>query len=1112
VSDSVSSAMEERRRSSRLVQLQEKRDSVDEEGEEEASQSSYESGVSSESETKSPPRKRGRSKRASSSKTANRKRRKTRDGEGTTAEGDDDEVEGGFCHHPFEHQSNFLPHQPLHVFSNSHTTLLMMCSLISRRKRTWIDCGCSRRGKHALWFVIMTRIMVSLSAFAFIACSFLPVCVSYSHLCVFCVCAIEMMMEDSIASIDFVGLENIDLVNFLIRSSGCLGFIPSDGLSEDTQEFSSKLSQLLSKFPAASSYPLVEKPHSKQKKFKKQFNQFLDRFVSVWCENRMEDIESALRWIWTLSSSKVRAFRHTATVAALRIVSSLIDVSNEQRRMMAKVEDQVASIRKKKPAKRGKAAAKPTKAQEKLARDLQQTLESHHEKVVECEKLMKVIFNTVFVHRFRDKKSPEIRSVCITELCAWIMNYRSHFLEDNYLKYVGWTLNDPDAKVRLAAISGVQKLSIPSVHSANEMSLFNQRFKARICEMIRDVNASVAVTAVRALQNIRKQTPGILTEEDEMSIVSHITEENPRVRRVCGEYVVARLFPNDDDLSGDGWLEKLVDYFSVFQDDIPLIGKYVVENVFPLHDEFRDISTLFKSLQREQNHIVVQLVAYSLIQRVVDGSQSESVSAYFPELMKSYTSSDDDDLQTLLKAVSALDMEWWVHGKEKIKSFDVLGKSVLKAFQITTNRDIILQAAEALNAILNAPATLTRRLRPQFDKMWESDLTEKFKSHDKDGILRVCCLMNKMSSLKISDSFGTLSELLQDSDDEIVSLAVECGYFVVLNDLLVQEISEVESDYVSLCDQMFSILEQENRAIQCRVAALRCLFDLLLILKNPEYADTLADARASLVSDGSISTLERAYTGIMQSDPDEIILVGMGRMVLSGLIPAARGSKLVMKFINDDQCGVSVRKFWSEIKKAMSPTDFQVLEFELLQMVYEEDQSSEKDEFSFLATKMAMSHVRVHRDPLGIVFHRGIAYAFEQEEQHLFLVGLQHYISHVVDPSEMDAIRNEFSRSYSQLDEEAQSGATRSFLSALGGKAVNRRRQNEVEMEDEERADVDDGDEEEEIDAEEGAEGEESGNDDEEEDQQEDQQEERMEEEDVDDQSPGMACTHTHKH
>eukprot|EP01028_Stygiella_incarcerata_P007542 TRINITY_DN3131_c0_g1_i2.p1 TRINITY_DN3131_c0_g1~~TRINITY_DN3131_c0_g1_i2.p1 ORF type:complete len:1020 (+),score=278.08 TRINITY_DN3131_c0_g1_i2:52-3111(+) len=877
----------------------------------------------------------------------------------------------------------------------------------------------------------------------------------------------EMMMEDSIASIDFIGLENIDVVNFLIRCSGCLGSIPSEELSEDTQEFSSKLSQLLTKFPAGVSYPLIEKPHSKQKKFKKQFNQFLDRFVTVWCENRMEDIESALRWIWTLSSSKVRAFRHTATVAALRIVSSLIDVANEQRRMMAKVEDQVASIRNKKSQKRGKTATKPTKAQEKLVRDLQQTLESHHEKVVECEKLMKVIFNTVFVHRFRDKKSPEIRSVCITELCGWITNYRSHFLEDNYLKYVGWTLNDPDAKVRLAAISAVQKLSMPSMHSANEMALFNQRFKTRMCEMIRDVNATVAVTAVRTLQNIRNQTPDVLTEEDEMGIVSHITEENSRVRRACGEYVVARLFPKDDDQSRDGWLEKLVDYFSQFQEDIPLIGKYVVENVFPIHEEFRDTTILFKSLQHEQNSIVVQMVAYSLIQKAVDSSQSASISTYFPELMKSYASNDDEDLQSLLKSVVALDMEWWVHGKEKIKSFEVLGKSVLKAFQISSKREVILQAAEALNAILNGPATLTRKLRPQFDKMWESDLTAKFKSHDKDGILRVCCLLNKMSSMRISDAFGTLSDLLQDSNDEIVSLAIECGYFVILNDLLVREISEVESDYVSLCDHILSILELGSRSVQCRIAALRCLLDLLLILKNPEYAASLADARASLVSDGSISTLESAYSEIMQSDPDEMILVGMSRMVLSGLIPAARGAKLVMRFIGDDRCGVSVRKFWSEMKKAMSSSEYENLEFELLQMVYEEDQSSEKEDFCFLASKLAMSHVRIHRDPLGIVFRKGVEYAFQNDEHHMFLVGLQHYISHIVDPSEMDTIRNEFSRWYSQLREETQSEAAQSFLRALGGKAVNRKRQNSVGMEEEDVDNDNDNDEEEEEEEEE---------------------------------------------
>lgn len=45
------------------------------------------------------------------------------------------------------------------------------------------------------------------------------------------------------------------------------------------------------------------------------------------------------------------------------------------------------------------------------------------------------------MHRYRDIE-PEIRMTCIRALGLWIVNYPSLFLQDSYLKYLGWTLND----------------------------------------------------------------------------------------------------------------------------------------------------------------------------------------------------------------------------------------------------------------------------------------------------------------------------------------------------------------------------------------------------------------------------------------------------------------------------------------------------------------------------------------------------------------------------------------------------------------------------------------------------------------------------------------------
>jgi len=48
------------------------------------------------------------------------------------------------------------------------------------------------------------------------------------------------------------------------------------------------------------------------------------------------------------------------------------------------------------------------------------------------------------VHLFllsRDTQA-EIRSICMKEIGVWMKKYPNMFLDDGYLKYVGWTLYD----------------------------------------------------------------------------------------------------------------------------------------------------------------------------------------------------------------------------------------------------------------------------------------------------------------------------------------------------------------------------------------------------------------------------------------------------------------------------------------------------------------------------------------------------------------------------------------------------------------------------------------------------------------------------------------------
>ena len=55
--------------------------------------------------------------------------------------------------------------------------------------------------------------------------------------------------------------------------------------------------------------------------------------------------------------------------------------------------------------------------------------------------MLTYMFKAVFVHRYRDIL-PEIRSICMGEIGQWMKKYPNQFLDDTYLKYIGWTIHD----------------------------------------------------------------------------------------------------------------------------------------------------------------------------------------------------------------------------------------------------------------------------------------------------------------------------------------------------------------------------------------------------------------------------------------------------------------------------------------------------------------------------------------------------------------------------------------------------------------------------------------------------------------------------------------------
>lgn len=156
-----------------------------------------------------------------------------------------------------------------------------------------------------------------------------------------------------------------------------------------------------------------------------------------------------------LSSTPPRVYRQVASLMGLQLVTSFITVAKALGAQRETTQRQLNAEKKK-------------RTEGPRLESLNKRLSETHEQITMIEEMMRKIFTgyvclakmnfslqnypeypnmyvcwswSLFVHRYRDI-DPNIRMSCIESLGVWILSYPSLFLQDLYLKYLGWTLND----------------------------------------------------------------------------------------------------------------------------------------------------------------------------------------------------------------------------------------------------------------------------------------------------------------------------------------------------------------------------------------------------------------------------------------------------------------------------------------------------------------------------------------------------------------------------------------------------------------------------------------------------------------------------------------------
>ncbi|KNC48890.1 uncharacterized protein AMSG_04634 [Thecamonas trahens ATCC 50062] len=354
------------------------------------------------------------------------------------------------------------------------------------------------------------------------------------------------------------------LVNFVLHCTGSTILLSTTQVL--TEDLDPLLAAIVKEFTHPT-YPLVNPDLKKKVKFGPRLEAFWAELINLAANSLLpaEDVfATLLRWITAMSSCTVRAFRHTATITAYAIMAPLMGVAQAGLRQLSLAERQMLTF-----AKQATAAGSdgdddddddddddsPTPMDEESAvgkrrssrgsRNMASRIDMLKNRiatlkinVARAESFLKSLFSTIFVHRYRDSVGL-LRAKSIAALGEWIAGYPKIFLEPSYLKYLGWTLSDKDANVRLAALKALRGLYDDS-NAITALSSFTERFRGRILEMAKDSSVNVAVEALGTLSALLETS--MLEQSDIDAVYFYISVENRKIRTEAAHFVRKHLF------------------------------------------------------------------------------------------------------------------------------------------------------------------------------------------------------------------------------------------------------------------------------------------------------------------------------------------------------------------------------------------------------------------------------------------------------------------------------------------------------------------------------------------------------------------------------------------
>uniref|UniRef100_A0A8C1J6Y5 Cohesin subunit SA n=1 Tax=Cyprinus carpio TaxID=7962 RepID=A0A8C1J6Y5_CYPCA len=657
----------------------------------------------------------------------------------------------------------------------------------------------------------------------------------------------------------------LDLINFFIQCSGCKGVVTGEMFRN--MQNSEIIRKMTEEFDEDSGdYPLTM-AGPQWKKFKSSFCEFIGVLVRqcqysiIYDEYMMDTVISLLTG---LSDSQVRAFRHTSTLAGqylccfvnLNFVLISPNTANDYNELLFSLQLQ--------------------------------------ENQDEIENMMNAIFKGVFVHRYRDAIA-EIRAICIEEIGVWMKMYSDAFLNDSYLKYVGWTMHDKQGEVRLKCLTALQGLYHNRELNA-KLELFTSRFKDRIVSMTLDKEYDVAVQAIKLLTLVLHSSDEVLTAEDCESVYHLVYSAHRPVAVAAGEFLFKKLFshrdPEDDSMpkrrgrqSVNANLIKTAVFFFL-ESELHEHAAYLVDSMWDCAAEIlKDwecmISLLLdeplpgeEALTDRQETALIEIMLCTIRQAAEchppvgrgTGKRVRPDATRIGQPLKTdpwfHTlpySVDAEKVTNLLQLPQFFDLEIYTTGRLE-KHLDSLLRQIREIVEKHTDTDVLEACSKTYHALCNEEFTIFNRvdiarsqlLDEQVDKFNRllEDFLQEGEDPDEDDAYQVLSTLKRITAfhnahdLSKWDLFTSNYKLLNtgiengDMPEQIVIHALQCTHYVILWSLAkVSEGTSKKEDMLTLRKQMRAFCLMCQRYLTSvntavKEQAFTILCDLLLIFSH----------------------------------------------------------------------------------------------------------------------------------------------------------------------------------------------------------------------------------------------------------------------------------------